>query len=445
MSQEKLFLDHVQAGARVLAAWFDNEPFRKAWTPAADLFANDQQRACATIMALRGASLDVDGLVLGLKRQGALKHFSSVDEVYELIQGHPFELDPWAALEHLRECSALRAMRKRLQDALRVVDGGGSLSEVRNAASEALRAADVASGVKALSVQQLMQQALKEATSKDRRPGQRTISVRMDRATGGIQPGSVWVVAAGFSWGKSSFSCAVVDQTQREGRRVLYVSAEDPPQLFGRRLLQYRTHVDGLRLRDGNLNREERDTLTAEIQRASRDPAYIDGRGRKVESIAADIYSLCVSERIDVVLVDYVQALTPKVPQQDRRNEINYCARQIFDAIKSGGAGGILFSQLTEDANGRRKARDSEDLHNMAECLMFGIKEKEAKVGADGVKQAEIETRALWIEKTKDGPAGFRVELDWHPSAACFLSDYRNDANRELPFPDGTHPDDYAN
>lgn len=425
MTTEKLFLAHVERGVHVLCAWFDHNAFRESWKPEAELFATDQQRAIAEVCAAAGAGLDRDGLLLGLRRARKLDLFRDGSEVLEMVLG-PYVPDPHAALELLRESAALRALRTRLQDALRVVESGVvGLSESRNAVSAAMRSTDGASGVKARTVRELIGGAVAQATAETRQPGMRTISKRLDVATGGIRPGVVWVLAAGTSWGKTSFLCALVDRSLREGRRPLIVSAEDPEVLYGQRLLQVRTRVNALRLREGILNYDELRVISAEAQAAENVPVFLNAIGRPVETVAADIRSLCAAEGITDVYVDYVQRLRPGSNQQDRRNEVNYCALLCTDAIKEAGAGGILFSQLTELENGKRRARESEDLHNSAEVLLFGISETEADLDAHGRKTGEQRIiKKLWAEKVKDGPAKFSVELDWDRSAACFVSEY---------------------
>src|SRR5690606_38068505 len=154
-------------------------------------------------------------------------------------------------------------------------------------------------------------------------------------------------------------------------------------------------------------------------------PMFLHAVGRPAEAIAADIRSIVKSEGISVVLVDYVQAMRAREKQQDRRLDVYYCGRLATDAIKSPGAAGILFSQLTEDpSTGKLRARDCEDLHNAAEVLLFGRVDEEAKLNDNGQKVGKTLKRWIWVDKVKEGPAKFRVDLEWDAHSACFISDY---------------------
>lgn len=422
-----------ELGFEVLGAWFDHEGFRKAWAPDSSLFFLPVQRAVAQICASK-PNIDLDGVVLALDRNKKLTEFGGAAEVSAQLRA-PFANDPWAKLEELRELAGLRLLRERLYTALTKLDHGSGLDEIRPLVGEAYTGSNAASGSKIETVRAMIGSAVERATGPRREQGQRTISKKLDGATGGLLPGVVWVMAAGTSWGKSSFLCAVANRVLGEGKRPLIVSCEDPLELYGSRMLQIRTGASALRLRDGNLLPEEVRHVSDAYHSAEDLPVFINAIGRPAESVVADIRSAVKSEGISVVLVDYVQAMRAREKQQDRRLDVYYCGRLMTDAIKESGAGGILFSQLTEDASsGKMRARDCEDLHNAAEVLLFGKSDEETEMNAHGVKLGKRLKRWLWVEKVKQGPAKFRVDLDWSPTSACFLSDYGAPGVLELPF-----------
>src|SRR6185295_1370494 len=218
--------------------------------------------------------------------------------------------------------------------------------------------------------------------------------------------------------------------------------------LFGSRLLLVRTGVNALRLRQAALHDDEHKLVFNEVQAAEDVPWFLSAIGRSAESIASDIRSLVVTHGIDLVLVDYVQRMRSQERSQDKRNEINRIGYLLTDAIKESGAGGILFSQLTEDTNtGKLRARESEDLHNSAEVVLFGKTERTPKLDGAGKKQGEVTSKKLWLDKVKEGPAKIEIDLEWDPNAARFISDYAaEDQQRDLGLPpiDSTY-DSYDN
>lgn len=447
---QKLLLEHANAGLRVLNAWFDDAKFRKAFAPNPDLFCYDTHKAIAAICQARGATLTRDDLVLQLERQGKLKLWEhGADGALEDLMGR-VELSPWTAVDQLREVAGKRLLRERLVALQHEIDrGDASLSDARERLAHAQRDADFASGAKARTVRESVTVAYKHATERDRRPGARTISKRLDKATGGITPGSVWLLAAGTSWGKSSFIVATAHRALKDGLKPLIVTVEDPERMFGSRLLLARTNVNALRLRQAELLADELRRVTREVHEAEDAPWLLNAIGRTAEAIASDIRSLVVAHGIDLVMIDYVQRMRLAARSQDKRNEINTIGYLMTDAIKESGAGGILFSQLTENENnGKMKARESEDLHNSAETVLFGKKLVEQEVDSNGKKTGEKKAREIWVEKVKEGPTGFSVPLNWNDHSACFISDYATeDEQRQLglapPEPDYDEYDNY--
>jgi replicative DNA helicase len=412
---QKQLIQHLNQGARVLSAWFDDAKFRAAWSPQVDLFVADWQRAIATICAARGASLTRDDLLMQLERQGKLKLFENGAEgVLEALMSVGVELNPWAAVDRLRETAGARLLADRLTAIRSELERGDGMAGAREALANALRDADFASGAKAKTVRESLMLAHKHATEPDRARGCRTISKRLDEATGGVTKGSVWLFAAGTSWGKSSFIVGAAHRALRDGKRPLIVTVEDPERMFGSRLLHTRT----------NAVHESEDL-----------PWLLPAIGRSAEAIAADIRSLVIAHGIDLVMVDYMQRMRLQGRAQDRRHELNAICYLLTDAIKESGAGGILFSQLTEnESNGKLRARDSEDLHNSAETVLFGKRRIEQEVDKEtGRKLGEKTHREIWVEKVKEGPVGFSVPLGWNDNSATFISDYaEEDRQRDL-------------
>lgn len=445
MTREWAHKAHSECGDRVLSAWFDDARFRGAWTPEPPLFASDAQKAIATIAAARGAQLDVDSLVMALKRSSKLHLWENPEDVYSHVQA-PAVLDPWAELAALRNHAGKRDLRSSLTVALLELDNGADLDDVRAKVSDAAKAANAAAGLKVRSVKDVLGTAYTKAkaVAKGPKAGQRTLSKFLDDSTGGLRPGVVWVLAAGTSWGKSSAICAMADQCVADGKRPMIISFEDPEVLYGRRLMQIRAGVGSVRLREGKLNENEHSLIAAAYENAEDAPFFLNAIGRPVEAVAADIRSAVKSDGITHVFIDYIQRARVKSKQQDRRLDIFYAGCVLTDAIKEVDVSGLIGSQLTEDEKtGKLKARDCEDLHNNAEVLIFGRKDAvEGQLEMNGqIATAKKISRWMWVQKNKDGPPEFRVDLEWDEHAACFRSEYSSPIQRMIS--NAQHDDHY--
>jgi hypothetical protein len=427
MSAEKLFADQAEVASRVLAAWFDDARFRAAWVPEPALFVTEQQIAVAEICAAKGPETTRDQLVFLMSRSTRWKRLAAnAAEIYAVIEG-PVVLDPWRALERLRELSATRALRQKLQETLISVDGGTGLLEARGLVTSALNESAVGSGVKVRTIKQVMTSAFVEVAKPSKDAGFRTISKSLDFATGGLRRRKVWVVAAATSWGKSSFLVALERQLRADGRRVLIVSGEDEEQLFGERMLAAASGANAIRMRDHRLTPFELRNASGAVEDAGETSFFLDVNGMPAEKVAADVRSICIAEAIDFVAIDYLQVfrMQKRSERESRRDELWNIARLYKETIKAVDAAGMLFSQITEDEKtGKRKTRDAEDIEHLADVCAFGTSEATQELGKDGKPGVKSEKKALFLKKVKNGPKGFTVPLDWDRESASFGSAY---------------------
>lgn len=432
--QGKLYEDRVRAEASTLSAWFYDERFRNAWPPPVELFSLATHRAIAEVCLERGPSLTPDGLVLELQRRDRLKLWNDQAEgALGVIHGTPAILDPWRAVDALKELASLRALQDGLQNALARIQEGSSLGEAQDATTAALRAAAEAGGVHAATVQEMLSRSLQRATTRDRPKGLVTGSAAIDRVTGGIRPKFVWVMGADTTWGKSSWAVMVSDLNLVRGRRPLIVSGEDEENIYADRLATRRARINAWRYSRAKMSEGEIRDVTRIVADAERQPLFLPGIGRSAEKLAADIRSMVQSEGIDLVFVDYLQAFGCAKQLKERRLEVAYIARTFTDAIKQSGAAGVLMSQITVDPNKKRpdkhSIRESRDVSNAAEAVLLGYSEEESATDANGVKlmrdgeAVKRERKMLFLDKNKAGPRGIRVELGWNPIWAGFEAD----------------------
>lgn len=415
---EPLAVRIAKLSAVVLSAWLSDEKFQRAWRPSPGLFLAQAHSELADVCATLGPGADLDIVTIELQKRKKLELFEGGAEgLAEFILGAPAVRDPWKALEELQRLCALRALRDSLQNALRGIEAGNGLSETQSQISEALSASAAAVGGRARTVRDVMGAGLSGSLKKDRKPGAMTGCQNLDMATGGVRSRYVWVFGAETNWGKTSWLCAMASRALKAGRRPLIVSGEDPEELYGQRLLQLRARVNAWRLREGKLTAEEFHDAMDAVKSAESSPFFLDACGKPAEDIASHIRSHVASDGIDLVLVDYLQAFRSRTKHQDRRNEVAFTARVLTDAIKQSGAGGILFSQITKDAKGgtptKDSIRESRDVSHAAEVVVLGYTE---------VVNDE-ERKYLFLDKCKDGPKGFRSEVQWDSKRACFIDD----------------------
>jgi replicative DNA helicase len=230
----------------------------------------------------------------------------------------------------------------------------------------------------------------------------------IDQDTGGFRKGFVCVFGAKSSWGKSTYVIGVADENIKRGKRVLIVSAEDPQQLYGDRLLQRRARLSPYRMQANDLTNAEWSRVTEAANHGEDIPVYLDAIGKPVEWAAKKVSHIVRAEGIDLVCWDYLHAFDKeKRTENDRRAVLNYIARTMTDTMKTAGVAGIICGQVTPDTKAiipdMYEIRDSKDVVNAADTVMIGFmasKPIERRGGA-GVAEGE---RCIVLAKNKPGP-----------------------------------------
>lgn len=234
----------------------------------------------------------------------------------------------------------------------------------------------------------------------------------LDRDIGGHVAGMVTWLGGSTGWGKSSFAVMSYDEIVRSGKRVLLVSCEDPKDLFARRILARRAHVSAYGLRERTLLPDAFARVLGVAEMAAAVPMFVDGRGQPVEEIASRIAHICKHEPIDLVMVDYLQAISTTRRFEDKRLEMTFVARTLTDAIKGTdtGAAGLIFSQIKRLEAGRvptkHDLKESGDIENMSENVLMGYVNKEGK-------------KVMRLDKAKDAEKNDYL-MGWDPLSCSF-------------------------
>jgi replicative DNA helicase len=282
-----------------------------------------------------------------------------------------------------------------------------------------------------LSVKQLLETAEKHATNTEQIRTFTTGHYHLDRATGGIRPAMGWVFAAETNWGKSSWLISVADENIKAGAKVLIVSAEDDETIYGNRLLARRSGVKATRIRDRRVSSFDENKIREVVQRAEELPVFLDARGRTAEWIATNVAAMLDTTHdgkpIDVVAYDYLQEIPSERPEKDHRLTVKKVAGLLKKTVTMRKRSPIIFSQLTESNTGKAKShpdrnqiRDCRDVANAAEVIVLGYTPTESVKDESGNIIIQANLKHVWLDKVKDGPKGFAIELDWDEETASF-------------------------
>lgn len=401
---------------RLFESWVCGQAFRERWTPNPSDYDTLKHaaiaQACATLAA-EGVEGEPgrNGARSGNLETAMRRVIVRTPELRVLWPDNEHPLhggvecsDPDAELLRWRELRCLIALRRSLVAALSSITPATPLDSVRRAILEASSKTYVSGAMATLTLAE-WRQAGAAAMMGDPTRGAPCGFSSLDRETGGLRAGTIWVLGAPTNWGKSSWLLAVADHCASVGRPCLLVTCEDDPTMLATRHVCRAAGVRGANARHGNLTPEEHHAVARLLSETSTQghPVIADGRGKPVEVICQELQRLHAMNPIGVVLIDYLQCITTSTKTDDRRGQINHIARSLTDTIKGMGAAGVLASQLTGD-----DIRESRDVEHAAEVVLIGRK--------DGGRMA------LFVKKNKSGPNDQEIELTWDPVTGSFAT-----------------------
>jgi len=181
-------------------------------------------------------------------------------------------------------------------------------------------------------------------------PGLMTGFGPIDRATGGLQPGDLWTLAAATSAGKTAFALAIAAGVAKAAGSVLYVSAEMDRRAIANRLLQSLAMIPGGRLRTGNLDEHEHQARQGAVSEIRSWRFSILDASATVGEIAVRARQLAVQQRarLSLIVADYLQLLTPS-SGDTRAQQIGGIAWGLKRLAMETGTPVLMLSQLNRE------------------------------------------------------------------------------------------------
>lgn len=224
---------------------------------------------------------------------------------------------------------------------LAVANDLGALN--RAGASQVLKASD---GVEA-AVEQIL--SLHETRSTG---GLLTGLGNLDNVIAGLDAGSVCVIAARPSVGKTALACNIAANVAQAGQNVLIFSLEMSAAQLIQRMVFSAGAIEKHRVLAGHYTPE---VLTQHLRNAV-GQSYFD-RVHIVDSRRATHFDLCTQAKafkrehpLGLVVVDYLQLLSPSNPRAGRESQVAEASREIKILAEQAGCPVLLLSQLNRAA-----------------------------------------------------------------------------------------------
>ncbi len=271
-----------------------------------------------------------------------------------------------------------------------------------------------------------------EAASKTKETvtGVPTGFVDLDYMTAGFQPSDLILLAARPSMGKTAFVLNIVDHAAvRKNIPCLIFSLEMSKEQLVNRILSAESGVDTQKLRTGNLNDADWDSIVEAVGRIGGSNMVIDDTpGITVAEIRSKCRKMKLERGLGMVIIDYLQLMSGSGRNnENRQQEISEISRSLKALAREIQAPVVALSQLSRACETRADhrpmlsdLRESGAIEQDADVVMFLYRDDYYNKDSEAKDTAEV-----IVAKQRNGPIG-TVNLVWIPH----LTKYANAARQ---------------
>lgn len=271
----------------------------------------------------------------------------------------------------------------------------------------------------------------------------------LDRLTGGLKPGEMFVLAARPSIGKTALALNIVRNialkeavgAANPRKKIAFFSLEMSAEAVTQRLLCTQSRIPLTSILDGSFNKADIGRLTTAVNILRDAQIFIDPTGGlTIYELRAKARKLMDSEKIDLIVIDYLQLMrAPEVGRESRQVEVAAISGGLKKLAKDLNVPVLVLAQLNRETEKGAPAgknvkpkltnlRESGSIEQDADVVVFlhrerdDSKESNREANRSGVKSSLI------VEKNRNGKTG-ELDLLFFPSLMEFRSvDHKIDA-----------------
>jgi replicative DNA helicase len=239
----------------------------------------------------------------------------------------------------------------------------------------------------------------------------------LDDQTLGLQPGTLCILAARPSVGKTALALNIAANAATKGeKKVVFFSLEMPSDQLALRLLASEAKLDSERVSKGKLAQHDWDRIMVQGERLMGAPIWFDDSFMlSPVELRSKCRKLKRESGLDLVVVDYLQLMHAPSDRasQSREQEIATISRSLKALAKELQVPVVALSQLNravEKRKGERPMladlRESGAIEQDADVVMFLHRpEPEAEGGQDAIN-SDVQDIELILAKHRQGPTG---------------------------------------
>lgn len=174
---------------------------------------------------------------------------------------------------------------------------------------------------------------------------------KIDRTTGGWQPGELILIAGRPGMGKSVIA---KDFTENSGVPVAYFSLEMSTNELIKRQLAGRSNVNFEAIRTGRVNQRDWDRIISGANSLQGVPIfYVDRASLTIDELEGIAQGLKMTKDIGLVVIDYLQLLKSRIRNEGREREVSEISRRLKALARDLEVPVICLSQLNRQCEMR--------------------------------------------------------------------------------------------
>ncbi len=276
-------------------------------------------------------------------------------------------------------------------------------------------------------IKDVLKELKKRSENSDSSVGLPTRFADLDTKTNGLQDGSLILIAARPSMGKTSLAMNIVENIAlKTDSHICVFSLEMTKDQLMQRLISSASMVKLEKIITGTVGSDEWADIQTAIHGFSKSNLYIDDTaGITITELRSKLRRYVMKhKKVDLVVVDYLQLMNG-VSGENRQMEISYISRGLKEIAKEMNCPVIALSQLSREPDKRKDhrpllsdLRESGSIEQDADLVMFIYRGAVYPDVEDNPKVAE-----LIISKQRNGATG-TIKLTWLGEYAKFSSYY---------------------
>lgn len=232
----------------------------------------------------------------------------------------------------------------------------------------------------------------------------------MNHHTCGWLPGELWVLAGHTSTGKSSAAIqAAAFVAARDFGAAIFSLEMGEVSIYQRALWQI-SGVDAERAKRGELDRGERERISATMEGMSRIPLYFDDSSMSLMKIQAELRRQWAKRKLGLIVIDYLQLLEDSGRHGTRAEAVGHNARVCKQMAVEFKATVLLLSQFNRESskpNSKRRPelsdlKESGDIENHANGVWF--------IHRENMQDQEVVPVEFILPKQREGRRGILTD-----------------------------------